>query len=112
MSYFNRKLSTAAFALFALASASAAHADVFFDNITHQPVVFTISCDGAGSDAYTVAPGGQQALYCNNGSAAAVVEIRTDRGDGSDDVVDATVWDGGRYELGYDDDGDVNIEGI
>jgi len=105
---FNRGILTAVFTLFALGTASMAHADVLFHNITDQPIVFSMSCNGNGFDEYTVAPGGDQQLYCTNGSPSAQVKIITNDGD-HDEVVHAIVWNGQRYELGYDEDGDVNI---
>jgi hypothetical protein len=95
-------------ALLTLGAASAARADVRFHNVTDQPIHFSITCDGDGKDTWTVAPHSSKDLYCNNGSHAAQVVIRTDHGN-HDEVVRATVWDGREYKLGYDTDGDVNI---
>jgi len=106
MSYLlNHRIFSAVFALFALGAAPMAHADVYFHNIADQPIVFSVSCNGTGSNEFTVAGNGDQQIYCTNGSQAAQVEIRTDDGT----VVHAIVWNGRSYELGYDEDGDVNI---
>lgn len=112
MSYLsNRRISTAVFALFTLGSASMAHADVLFHNVTDQPIVFSVACTGTAPNEFTVAPGGDEQIYCSNGAQSAQVEIRTNHGS-YDEVVHAVVWDGQGYELDYDDDGDVNIESL
>jgi hypothetical protein len=95
-------------ALLSLGAVSAARADVRFHNETDQPVHFSITCNGDEADTWTISPHGTKDLYCDNGSSAAMVEIRTDHGN-HDEVVHATVWDGSAYVLGFDDDGDVNI---
>jgi hypothetical protein len=103
------RIAAAAFGGLALVGlTTAARADMLFHNLTGQTLHFSISCDGTGSDQWSIYPNDTGKLVCNNGSQAARVVIRTDHGP-YDEVVRATVHDGGAYNLGYDRDGDVSI---
>jgi hypothetical protein len=86
-----------------------ANASVLFHNTTDQTLHFSMTCNGAGYDPWTIAPHSTGSIACTNDSPLAQVEIRTDRDDGSVTVVRAAVFNGDAYALGYDREGDVNI---
>ena len=92
----------------ALAGAGTARADVLFHNTTGQTVYFGVSCNGTGTDQWSVAPFATRSVVCENGSAAMRVYLLTDEARG-EVTVRATAWDGRSYDLGYDGSGDVSI---
>ena len=88
----------------------AASASVLFNNLTSQDLRFTTACaKDTSTQEWVVDPHARGALYCRNGSDEMQVTIRTQRSNGTVEVVRSTVFDGRAYDLGYDDDGDVSI---
>ena len=62
-----------------VAGASAARADIRFENVTHQSLVFQIRCHGGGSvQTFRLAPRSYGDLTCVNG-ADAEMRVYTDR---------------------------------
>lgn len=92
----------------AIAAPGAARADVLFHNTTGQTVYFGVSCNGTGTDQWSVAPFATRSVVCENGSAAMRVYLLTDDTRG-EVTVRATAWDGRSYNLGYDGDGDMSL---
>ncbi|GAN77580.1 hypothetical protein [Acidisphaera rubrifaciens] len=95
-------------ALGATAASPAARADVLFHNTTGQTVYFGVSCNGTGTDQWSVAPFATRRVVCENGAAAMRVYLPTDTARG-EAAVRATAWDGRSYDLGYDGGGDIGI---
>lgn len=100
-------LATCAAALIGMSSA--AHASIGFTNTTDTTVVFELQCPDSTLDTWRLAPRGRTSIYCTNGAEAAAIRIRTHHRDGHGEVVTGVVYDGVRYALTYDDDGDVTF---
>lgn len=92
----------------AVAAPGGARADVLFHNTTGESVYFGISCNGTGTDDWSVAPFATRSVVCENGSAAMRVYLMTNDA-GGEGTVRATAWDGRSYDLGYDDGGNIVI---
>ena len=73
-----------------VAGASVARADIRFQNVTGQPLVFQIRCHGGGLvQTFRLAPRSYDDIYCING-ADAEMRVYTERDNGDRIVVHGT----------------------
>jgi hypothetical protein len=94
-----------------VAGASAAQADMRFENGTDARLRFEVQCHGGGTvDTWTIAPYGTGNIYCTNG-ADAELRVYTRMQDGRVATTYGTVYDGGTYRLHYLPNGSVGVTG-
>jgi opacity protein-like surface antigen len=110
-SFAPRLATLAAGAVVLAAMSTAAHASIRFTNATDNSVVFELQCEGSSTvDSWRLAPRGHTGIYCTNGADVAAIRIHTRHNDGTaSQVVTGRVYDGIRYALSYDEDGDVTF---